>query len=153
MASSPRQAATSLAALLAQSVTDRDTVNAAYNDVKSCGQNLSGDVQTFRHAATSRTQLLGKLASMPGRSALSPAMLGDLTSAWRASLAADNDFAAWAKDQVKQGCSAPGNLLDPHYVAANGPDLQATASKRAFIRLWNPVARSYGLTVYRQNQF
>jgi len=80
-------------------------------------------------------------------------MLGYLTSAWRASLAADNDFAAWAKDQVKQGCSAPNNLLDPHYVAANGPDLQATASKRAFIRLWNPVARSYGLTVYRQNQF
>lgn len=149
--SSPQQAAAGLGALLAQSVSDRDAVNAAYNDVKACGPNLAGDVQTFRHAATSRTQLLGKLASMPGRSALPPHMLSDLTSAWRASVTADDDFAAWAKDQVKHGCSA-SNQLDPHFVAANGPDLQATASKRAFIRLWNPLAHSDGLTPYRQNQ-
>jgi hypothetical protein len=151
LASSPQQAAASLSALLTQSVTDRNAVNAAYNHVKACGPNLAGDVQTFRSAAMSRTQLLGKLASMPGRSALSPQMLNDLTSAWQASVTADDDFAAWAKDQVKHGCSA-NNQLDPHFVAANGPDLQATASKRAFIRLWNPLARSYGLTPYRQGQ-
>jgi hypothetical protein len=150
-ASSPQQAAASLGALLAQSVADRGAVNRAYNDVKACGPNLAGDVQTFRHAATSRTQLLGKLASMPGRSVLSPQMLSDLTSAWQASVTADDDFAAWAKDQVKHGCS-PSNQLDPHFVAANGPDLRATASKRAFIRLWNPVAQSDGLTPYKQNQ-
>ncbi len=132
-------------------MTDRNAVNAAYNGVKACGPSLPQDVQTFRHAATSRIRLLSQLGGLPGRSALSSQMLGDLTSAWRASIAADDDFAAWAKDQVKQGCSA-SNQSDPHFVAANGPDLQATASKKAFIRLWNPVAVKYGLMRYKQNE-
>jgi hypothetical protein len=150
-ASAPQQAATSLAALLARSVTDRDAVDNAYNDVKGCGPNLAQDAATFRDAASSRRRLLGQLASMPGRSALSPPMLGDLTSAWKASEAADDDFAAWAQDQVTGGCSA-ANQSDPHFEAADGPDLQATASKSAFIGLWNPVAQTYGLTTYQQNQ-
>ena len=148
---SPQQAAAGLAALLAKSVTDRNAVNAAYKDVQVCGPNLAQDVRTFRRAASSRTRLLGQLTSMPGRRALSQQMLGDLASAWRASISADDDFAAWAKDQVKGGCSA-NNQSDPNFVAANGPDRQATASKTAFIGLWNPVARTYGLTTYQQNQ-
>jgi hypothetical protein len=131
-------------------VTDRNAVNAAYNDVSTCGPNLAQDVQTFQRAATSRGQLLGELTAMPGRTALSQPMMADLTSAWRASIKADDDFAKWAQDQ-SAGCS-PGNHSDPHYAAAYGPDLQATASKRAFIQLWNPVAQAYSLTVYKQGQ-
>ena len=82
---------------------------------------------------------------------LSQQMLGDLANSWQASLNADDDFAAWAQDQVSGGCS-PNNQSDPHFQAANGPDLQATANKRAFIRLWNPVAQTYGLTTYKQNE-
>jgi hypothetical protein len=149
--SSAEQAAGSLAALLARSVTDRAGVDAAYNDVKGCGPHLTRDVRTFKYAAASRGQLLGQLATMPGRSALSQPMLGDLGSAWQASVAADDDFAAWAQDQVSGGCS-PDNQTDPHFLAADGPDLQATAGKKAFIRLWNPVAQTYGLTTYRQNE-
>jgi hypothetical protein len=146
-----QQAASSLAALLAQSVTDRNAVNAAYNDVQTCGSNLAQDVQTFQSAAASRKQLLGELNGMPGRTALSQPMLADLTSAWQSSLKADDDFAKWAQDQVSAGCS-PNNQSDPHYKAAYGPDVQATVSKRAFIRLWNSVAQTYGLTTYRQGQ-
>jgi hypothetical protein len=148
---STQQAAAGLAALLAKSVTDRNAVNTAYNDVQACGPNLAQDVRTFRHAASSRTRLLGQLTSMPGQSALSQQMLGDLASAWRASISADKDFAAWAEDQVKAGCSA-NNQSDPNFVAANGPDQRATTSKTAFIGLWNPVASTYGLTTYQQNQ-
>ena len=147
---SAQQAATRLAALLAQSVTDRNAVNAAYNDVSTCGPNLAQDVQTFQRAAASRRQLLGELTTMPGRAALSQPMMADLTSAWQASVRADDDFANWAQDQ-SAGCST-GNHSDPHYAAAYEPDLQATASKRAFIRLWNPVAQTYSLTVYKQGQ-
>jgi hypothetical protein len=148
---SAQQAASSLAALLTQSVTDRNGVNAAYNGVQNCGSNLAQDVQTFQSAAAARRRLLGELNSMPGRATLSQPMLADLTSAWQASITADDDFAKWAQDQVSAGCS-PNNKFDPHYEAANGPDLQATASKRAFVRLWNPVARMYGLTIYKQGQ-
>jgi len=148
---SAQQAASSLAALLAQSVTDRNAVNAAYHDVQTCGSNLAQDVQTFQSAAASRKQLLDELSGMPGRAALSQPMLADLTSAWQASLKADDDFAKWAQDQVSAGCS-PNNQSDPHYKAAYGPDVQATVSKKAFIRLWNSVAQTYSLTTYRQGQ-
>src|SRR5262249_36608267 len=133
------------------SVTDRNAVNAAYNDVKACGPNLAQDVLTFRHAATSRTRLLNQLGSMPVRSALSQQMLDDLSSAWQASISADDDFAAWAEDQVTGGCSQK-NQPDPPFGGAAGPAWQATASKKAFIRQWNPVADTYGLTPYQQKQ-
>ena len=54
-------------------------------------------------------------------------------------------------DQATGGCSA-GNQSDPHFQAATGPNRQATAGKRAFLRLWDPLARQYGLTTYQQNQ-
>ncbi len=148
---SPQQAAIGLAALLGHSVTDRASVNGAFTDVETCGPRQAQDVRTFSQAAGSRRQLLAQLASMPGRSALSPSMLADLASAWQASASADTDLAAWAHDQATGGCSA-GNQSDPHFQAATGPNRQATAGKRAFLRLWDPLARQYGLTTYQQNQ-
>lgn len=149
--SSAQQAAVGLAALLAQSVTDRSEVNNAYNDVSNCGPDLSQDVQTFKTAAASRKQLLGELASLPGRSALPQPMLSDLASAWQASKQVDNDYAGWAQDQVAGGCSA-SNQSDPHYVAANGPNQQATDGKTAFVQLWNQLAQTYSLTTYQQGE-
>jgi zinc ribbon protein len=146
-----QQAAARLAALLAQSVTDRSEVNNAYNDVGNCGPDLAQDVRTFKLAAASRSQLLSQLASMPGRSALPQQMLGDLASAWQASKKVDNDYAAWAQDQVSGGCSA-SSQSDPHFLAATGPNQQATAGKTAFVQLWNPLAQTYGLTTYQQDE-
>jgi hypothetical protein len=136
--------------MLAQSEIDRQAVNAAYNDVGQCGPDLTQDIQTFRTAAASHDQLLNRLAGMPGLSALPQTMVQDLSSAWQASATADGDFARWAQDQVANGCS-PDNQSDPNYAAANGPDLQATRSKTAFVQLWNPLAQSYGLQTYRQS--
>ena len=78
-------------------------------------------------------------------------MLGDLESAWQASASADDDYAKWAQGEVG-GCSA-GNESDPNYMAATVPNLQATASKKDFVRLWNPLARNYGLATYQQDGF
>jgi hypothetical protein len=147
---SAAQAAQNLAALLAQSVSDRRSIDHAYNDATKCGPGLDQDSRTFRNAASSRQQLLGRLAGMPGRSALSGQMLGDLTSAWRASVEADQDYAKWARDLVSAGCVG-GNPTDPHFVAAKTPNLHATADKRAFVRQWNPLAAQYGLTGYWQS--
>jgi hypothetical protein len=148
--SAEQQAAVTLAELLAQSESDRQAVNAAYNDVGQCGPYLTQDVQTFQTAATSHDQLLNELAGTPGLSALPQAMVQDLSSAWKASAAADRDFSKWAQDQAANGCSLD-NQSDPNFAAANGPDLQATRSKTAFIQLWNPLAQSYGLPTYSQS--
>lgn len=146
-----RQAARALAGLLAQSVTDRSSIVAAVSDVSQCGPNLHQDPQTFQAAVMSRQNLLGQLASLPGRSALPAPMLAALTSAWQSSIKADQYYAQWARDEMSNGCTS-NNTSDPNVQAAAGPDAQATAGKQAFVTGWNPIAARYGLPTYQWNQ-
>jgi hypothetical protein len=147
-----RQAAVRLSGLLAQSVTDRAAVINAVADVRGCGPSLRQDARTFASSASSRQRLLSRLENLPGRSVLSASMLRDLTGAWRASARVDTDLARWAEGKIARGChrnSRPDANLRASYV----PEGQAIAGKQAFARLWNPVARRYGLTTYQPNQF
>jgi hypothetical protein len=146
-----QQAAVRLAGLLARSVTDRAGVIDAVADVRRCGPSPHQDARTFASAASSRQRLLSRLGSMPGRSLLPAAMLQDLTGAWQASAQADTDLARWAEDKIARGCHRNGRS-DARLRASYVPDGQATADKQAFARLWNPVARQYGLTAYQWNQ-
>ncbi len=147
--SAQQTAANQLAALLSQSVSDRNAVNAAYNDVLQCGPDLDQDAQVFQNAAGSRQQLLSQLAGLPSRSALPPSMLQDLSGAWQVSVQVDGDYQQWAQDRASDGC-AGDSRTDPNYVAAMGPNHQATADKTAFVGQWNVLAGQYGLTQYQQ---
>ena len=146
-----QQAANALAALLAQSVTDRSAIAGSVSDVNQCGTTLSQDAQTFDNAATSRQNLLSQLAGLPARTALPASMLQDLTQAWQASAAVDQDLSQWAQDESSGGCT-PNDHADPHFQAATGPDHQATSAKKAFVSQWNPIASGYGLASYQANQ-
>ena len=146
-----QQAASTVAGMLASSVTDRTAINNAYNDVYNCGPSLHGDAAVFTRAVSSRRALLASLATMPGRAALPPALLTDLTNAWQASMAADQGFATWADDEVTQGCVA-GDTSDPGYRTTIAPDNEATEYKTDFTAEWNPIAARYGLTTYQQGQ-
>jgi hypothetical protein len=146
-----KQAATGVAGMLTQSVSDRSVINNAYNDVDRCGPNLTSDAGVFTRAANSRTAILANLAAMPGRSALPPALLSNLTQAWQASAAADKAFATWANDESTQGC-VPNDTSNPGYQATVTPDTDATRYKTAFIAQWNPIATRYNLTTYQQDQ-
>ena len=142
-----QQAATALSGLLAQSGKDHAAVNAAVSNVEACGQGLSHDAQVFSTAAGNRGALLAKLAGLPGRAALSPAMISDLTAAWQASATVDADLAKWATDAA--GDCRKGNLNDPNYKATIPFDSKATNGKIAFVRLWNPLANKDGLPAYQ----
>ena len=146
-----RQAAQALAALLAQSGTDRAAVTQAVKAVADCSAGLSHDETTFSTAASSRQALLGKLAALPDRAALPAAMLQDLTAAWQASGQADQDFAEWTQDEISHGCST-SYQSDASYQAAMVPDDQATTDKKAFAAQWTAIANEYGLPSYRYNQ-
>ncbi|HEV2259978.1 MAG TPA: serine/threonine-protein kinase [Streptosporangiaceae bacterium] len=146
-----RQAAQALAALLAQSGTDRAAVTQAVNAVAACSPGLSQDETTFSTAASSRQVLLGKLAALPDRAALPASMLQDLTTAWQASGQADQDFAGWTQDEISRGCTT-NYQSDASYQAAMVPDGQATKDKKAFAAAWKAIANEYGLPVYRYNQ-
>jgi hypothetical protein len=147
--SAEQQGADNLSALLSQSVSDRGTINNAYNDVASCGPTLSQDQATFQQAVTSRQSLLSRLGSMPDASALPAGMISSLTQAWQASITADQDFAAWAQDE-SANCTPNGS--DANLSAATVPDNQATQDKTAFVASWNPIAQQYGLPTYAQDQ-
>jgi hypothetical protein len=146
-----RQAAVRLSGLLAQSVTDRAAVTGAAEDVRGCGPSLHQDARIFARAASSRQRLLSRLGNMPGRSLLPAAMLQDLTSAWQASAQVDTDLARWAEDNAARGCHR-NSRSDAHLRASYAPESRATVGKRAFARLWNPIARQYGLTTYQPKQ-
>ena len=142
-----QQAATALSSLLAQSGKDHAAVNAAVGNVEACGQGLSHDAQVFSTAAGNRLALLAKLAQLPGRAALSPAMISDLTTAWQASATVDADLAKWAAGAASH--CRKGNLKDPNYTATIPFDSKATNGKIAFVRLWNPLAHKDGLPTYQ----
>jgi hypothetical protein len=148
---SRRQAAQALAALLAQSGTDRAAVTQAVSAVADCSPGLSQDETIFSNAASSHQALLGKLAVLPDRSALPASMLQDLTAAWEASGQADQDFAKWAQDEISQGCST-NYQSNANYQATTVPDDQATKYKKAFAALWTAIANEYGLPLYQYNQ-
>jgi hypothetical protein len=150
--SARRQAAVRLSGLLAQSVTDRAAVVSAVTDVRDCGGSLSQDARTFATAASSRQRLLSRLADMPGRSLLSAPMLSDLVSAWQASAQADRDLAQWADDEDSRRCNTRTSGSNGNLEASYTPDSEATASKKAFTGLWNPVASRYSLTTYQWDQ-
>ena len=146
-----QQAAQALAALLAQSGTDRAAITQAFSAVADCSPGLSQDKTIFSDAASSRQALLGKLAALADRSALPASMLQDLTAAWQASGQADQDFANWTQDEISHGCSTD-DQSDASYQAAATPDDQATTDKKAFAALWTAIADEYGLPLYQYNQ-
>jgi hypothetical protein len=146
-----QQAAASVGSMLSKSVSDRATIVSAASDVASCGPHLAADPKVFDDAASSRRSLLASLDAMPGRAALPAALLGDLTSAWQASIAADQAYATWASDELGKTC-VPNDTADPGYQATQAPNANATKFKTAFVTQWNPVAARYGLTKYQQSQ-
>ena len=150
-APSEQVAAQGLATLLTQSVADRSDINAASNDVTSCGSSLAQDAQVFDSAANSRQQLITQLSTLSGASMLPPTMIQDLTNAWQASAQVDDDYASWANDKSSRGCT-PNDTADPNYQAATTPNQQATQNKMAFAALWDPLATQYNLTAYQWNQ-
>ncbi len=146
-----QSAASALAALLAQSVTDRDTIVRAVGAVNQCTSGLAQAPQAFQNAASGRQRLLRQLAQLPGRAKLSPAMLRDLTGAWQASATVDRDLGQWAQDEASKGCKKEDHN-DASFSASNTPDVQATNFKAAFVSQWNQVAAKYNLTRYSTGQ-
>jgi hypothetical protein len=122
----------------------------AVSDVQKCGPHLAQDSRIFSTAIASRQRLLTRLAGLPDASTLPSGLIQTLTGAWQASAQADQDYAAWTRDENSGRCVTDGS--DPNFAAATAPDNQATANKTEFVNLWNPIAMQYGLPTYRWTQ-
>ncbi|WP_427166873.1 hypothetical protein ACQF4J_25755 [Streptomyces sp. C1-1] len=142
-----KQQAVALDKLLADSGNSRASVINAVADVKAC-RNLGGAASDLRAAAKQRGELVTRLAGLsvdrlPAHADLTTA----LTKAWQASASADNHYAAWA-DQVggRKGCHKGQARATGQTAAGNAASGTASQQKLRASRLWNAIAKSYGLT-------
>ncbi|WP_340378071.1 hypothetical protein U5640_25545 [Streptomyces sp. SS7] len=149
------QQATALDKLLADSGSSRASVIAAVADVKAC-DNLDQAASDLRAAAGQRNELVTKLAALdvdqlPDHAALT----GALTKAWQASAAADNHYADWADEVAgnkRKACRKGGARTTNATQQGNRESGTASAQKNQAARLWNGIARKYGLTERQPTQ-
>ncbi|MDQ0961042.1 hypothetical protein QFZ66_004920 [Streptomyces sp. B4I13] len=150
-----REQAAELDKLLADSGSSRASVISAVADVKACGD-LARAATDLRDAAKQRTGLVTRLSGLkvdrlPDHTALTTA----LTKAWQASASADDHYAAWA-DQVaadkKKNCKRGSARTTEETQAGNGASGTASGQKAQAAKLWNAIARKYGLTERRPTQ-
>ncbi|MEU6575530.1 hypothetical protein [Streptomyces sp. NPDC046805] len=142
-----REQAVALDKLLADSGSSRASVIKSVADVKSC-QNLQGAAAALHDAAQQRSGLVNDLSKLtvdklPDHAALT----GALAKAWQASAAADNHYAAWA-GQIggKHGCKKGQARSTPQRQAGDRESGIASSQKVEAARLWNSIAKQYGLT-------
>lgn len=152
LATTARQEAESLNALLINSSSDRAGIVSATSDISNCG-NLSQDEATLQSSGQSRQMLLQQLSQLNTAELPNSAKLvSALTAAWQASLQADSSYAAWASDLEQSGCVGQASTDDANWQAAQTANMQATAAKTEFVAIWNPIASTYGLPQYTQQQ-
>ena len=137
------QQAAALGALLTSSAAARTTLHQAVTQVGACA-NLPGAVSKLQDVVNQRSSEHGR-ASALATSALPDGakVKSALVAALGISLKADQDYLAWARQQLSGGC-APASQSGA-YNAAFSASQQADAAKQAFIQLWNPVAARYGI--------
>jgi hypothetical protein len=149
-----KKQAQALDALLKTSGSSRSSVVNAVESIKNC-QNLPGAASDLRSAASQRNGLVTQLGTLsvdklPGHADLTDA----LTKAWHASAAADGHYANWA-DQAKNDhktCKGGHARNTKELQAANRESGTATEQKKRAVRLWNTIARKYGLTERQYSQ-
>ncbi|MET9146743.1 hypothetical protein [Streptomyces sp. NPDC004042] len=148
-----REQAVALDKLLADSGGSRASVIKAVDDVKKC-DDLSAAAADLRSAAKQRAALVTRLGALPVDKLPQHAELtAALTSAWKASQSADQHYAAWA-DQArgKKGCDKGHARNTSHTQAANHQSGVASVQKAKAAKLWNAIARKYGLTERQPTQ-
>jgi enamine deaminase RidA (YjgF/YER057c/UK114 family) len=149
-----KQQAQALDALLNTSGNSRSAVVSAVESVKSC-KNLPASASALRSASSQRTSLvtqLGTLAvdKLPDHAALTEA----LTKAWQASAAADGHYASWADQaQSQPGVCKNGNAGTTDETQAGDKESgTATQQKKKAVKLWNTIAKQYGLSQREYSQ-
>ncbi|MFE2910729.1 hypothetical protein [Kitasatospora indigofera] len=144
-----RAAAVALDGLLGRNDGTRGEVSSAVNAVSSCSgrSGVLAAAATLRKAAADRAALVGRidgvdLSRLPAGQALATA----LRDSWNASARADLAFARWADQAASGGCDGGAMEQTSDWDEGLSASQAATRAKQEFVRAWNPVAQSFGLS-------
>ncbi|MFE2291201.1 hypothetical protein [Streptomyces sp. NPDC059452] len=134
--------------LLADSNNSRAAVISAVEKIKSC-KDLDRANTDLKDAAQQRRDLVTRLEGLtldqlPQHAALT----SSLTRAWKASEAADEHYAAWARQakRNKSVCKGGQARSTNETARANRQSGEATKAKQEASALWNAIAEKHGLT-------
>ncbi|WP_103536060.1 hypothetical protein [Streptomyces sp. SM11] len=134
--------------LLADSNNSRDTVISAVEKIKSC-KDLDRADTDLRDAAQQRRDLVTRLEGLAVDELPQNAKLtASLNRAWKASAAADEHYATWARQAKKNKSVCKGGRARSTNETAKGNEQSgvATRAKREASKLWNAIAVEHGLT-------
>ncbi|MFC9029788.1 hypothetical protein [Streptomyces arboris] len=134
--------------LLADSNNSRAAVISAVEKIRSC-KDLDQANTDLKGAAQQRRDLVTRLEGLtldqlPQHEALN----SSLTRAWKASAAADDHYATWARQAKKNKSVCKGGQARSTKETARGNEQSgvATKAKQEASGLWNTIAAKYGLT-------
>lgn len=130
--------------IISWSGRSRQTLFRALENLNAC-RNLVAATADLRKVADGRARQIDALDELDV-SALpdGPSLRDTLVTALRYSLDADNAFVRWGEQAQQSGCRKEDN-----HAEAMRFSQQATATKKRFVRSWNPIARGYGLPEYK----
>ncbi|MFJ1898652.1 hypothetical protein [Streptomyces sp. NPDC088115] len=133
--------------LLADSNNSRAAVISAVEKTKTC-TNLDKAVSDLKGAAQQRRDLVTRLKGLSVDKLPDNAELtASLTRAWQASASADDHYAAWAAQaKSKKVCKHGKARTTSQMQAASVQSGEASKAKREASKLWNTIAKKYGLT-------
>jgi tRNA A-37 threonylcarbamoyl transferase component Bud32 len=137
------QQAAALGTLLTSSAAARTALHQAVTQVGACA-NLPGAASQLQEVVNQRSSEYGHASALatsalPGGAKVKSALVAALGR----SLKADQDYLAWAREQMTGGCTPTSQ--SSAYTAAFSASEQADAAKQAFVQVWNPVAARYGI--------
>lgn len=134
--------------LLADSNNSRAAVISAVEKIKSCKDLDQADTD-LKGAAQQRRDLVTRLEGLTVDELPQNAELtASLNRAWKASAAADDHYATWARQAKKNKSVCKGGQARSTSETAKGNQQSgvATQAKREASKLWNTIAAKYGLT-------
>ncbi|MFI1223048.1 MULTISPECIES: hypothetical protein [unclassified Streptomyces] len=134
--------------LLADSNNSRAAVIGAVEKIKSC-KDLDRANTDLKGAAQQRRDLVTRLEGLTvDKLPENAALTSSLNRAWKASAAADEHYATWARQAKKNKSVCKGGQARStnETAKANQQSGVATQAKREASKLWNAIAVKYSLT-------
>ncbi|MFJ1799213.1 hypothetical protein [Streptomyces sp. NPDC088180] len=134
--------------LLADSNNSRAAVISAVEKIKSCKDLDQADTD-LKGAAQQRRDLVTRLEGLTvDKLPQNAELTASLNRAWKASAAADDHYATWARQAKKNKSVCKGGQARSTSETAKGNQQSgvATQAKREASKLWNTIAAKHGLT-------
>jgi eukaryotic-like serine/threonine-protein kinase len=136
--------ATQINYLLGASAATKRPLATALQDVRNCND-VSSAITTIRAVAQRYGTEYGMATRLStGQLPNGAALKNDLIDAYYRSAVADYYFVEWAQYRQAAGCGSSTSATAA-YNAGRATRAKAITAKDAFVRLWNPAAKSEGL--------